>query len=474
MFIKGFFTNSGGILCSRITGFFRDLTMSGILGASIYSDLFLIAFKIPNLFRRIFAEGAFSQAFLPSLSNARYKGALCVNVGFNLLLFIITLSLLITLFAPYVAKILAVGLNDEENEIVSTLLTINFWYLPLIFIVTLFGSMLQYKNNFLAAAYSTMFLNLAMIISLLLSIQQSALDIVIWLSYATLIGGLIQIIIHIYPLKKLGFCRLLYVGFFFLKGKKEQLKKDTRKFYSQFFPAILGGSTVQIASLIDIQLASFLNTGSISYLYYANRIFQLPLALFAIATSIALYPVVLKAIKNNNITEALKQLKSAFWFLFIILLLCSVGGIVLSQEIIWILFERGNFSHTDTMQTGIILAMYLIGLLPFGLAKIFSLWLYSHHQQMLAAQISIKSLLVGTVCSLILMWKYEAVGLALAGSLSGVALLYWSIKAFGFYRFWAIIADKKHWLILMSCIIAEVPILIGIKWGIEKLYMNLS
>lgn len=262
-----------------------------------------------------------------------------------------------------------------------------------------------------------------------------------------------------------------FVGEFFAFAQQEcRGLERCQAVLSPIFPALLGSSTVQIASLIDIQLASFLAVGSVSYLHYANRIFQLPLALFAIATSTALYPIVLRAIANNDTIKALAHLKQSFWFLFWALSACSVGGIVLSFEVVWILFERGNFTRNDSIQTGFVLAAYLVGLLPFGLAKIFSLWLYSHHQQLRAAKISIQSLAVGTFASFLLMWDYGAVGLATAGSLSGFASLYWSIKAFGFRQFWDIIADKKLWLLWIGVIFLSAIAAVFIKWCLDKFY----
>ncbi|RAX57680.1 murein biosynthesis integral membrane protein MurJ [Helicobacter monodelphidis] len=472
MFFRSFFSNSSGILFSRITGFLRDMMMSHILGVSIYSDLFLIAFKIPNVFRRIFAEGAFNQAFLPSFVAAKFKGAFTLRIAFIFLSIIIALSIMVSCFAPSVSKILALGLKEEEIAIVAPLVMINFWYLPLIFIVALLGAILQYKNNFIAAAYSTIFLNLSMVVALWLTRNHDAFEIVLWLSYSTLIGGVLQILLHFYPLKKLGFCAMFMAGFTHLRRKKNEVKKDIKHFSSQFFPAMVGGSTVQIASIIDIQLASFLAEGSISYLHYANRIFQLPLALFAIATSIALYPMVVKAINQNDEQRAIIQLKKAFWFLLYTLCGCCIAGIMLSHEIVWILFERGSFNAQDSLQTGIVLSAYLIGLIPFGIARIFSLWLYSHHQQLLAAKISIKSLLIGTISSVVLMWEFGAFGLALAGSISGFALLYWSIQSFGFRKFWAIIASRKQWLFLGLLILVEIPTIWFVKQGLNWIYQT--
>ena len=223
---------------------------------------------------------------------------------------------------------------------------------------------------------------------------------------------------------------------------------------------MLGSSTAQIASFIDTILASFLASGSISYLYYANRIFQLPLAIFAIAISTALFPMVAKSIKAKQESQVLQSMKKSFWFLCFMLLACAIGGIMLDKQIIWLLYERGKFVRSDTIECALVFCGYMIGLVPFGLARIFSLYLYATMKQALAAKISAISLGFGVVFSLIFMQFLGAFGLALAGSLSGFVLFGFTIKAFGFAKFWGIIADFK----LSALLIGFIGLEVGILW----------
>lgn len=481
MFFKAFFTNSSGILTSRILGFFRDLLTATILGSSIYSDMFFVAFKLPNLFRRVFGEGAFNQAFLPGFFNAQFRGGFALKIGFFFCSILICLSLLVWIFSTPLTKLLAFGFSDELIALTAPLVAINFWYLLLIFIVTLFGAMLQYKRNFTAWAYSPALLNLAMIVALLLARNSESYQAILILSYGVLLGGVAQILLHCYPMYRLGFFKLLYVGFKELKNasnpqkstkqisyksKKDSINKSVKGFFKQFSPAMFGSSTAQFASFIDTLLASFLASGSISYLYYANRIFQLPLAIFAIATSTALFPLVAKYIKESKESLALKELKHSFWLLAILLSVCTLGGILLQNEIIWLLFERGKFTRTDTLICASVFSAYLIGLLPFGLARIFSLWLYSKSKQALAAKISAFSLLVGTFCSFLLMQHFGAVGLAFGGSISGFLVFFLTLHFFGWNRFWEILWNPKWIFILAFILIAESLILVGFKYYI--------
>ncbi len=427
MLLKSIFTNSSGILVSRVLGFIRDLLTASVLGANIYSDIFFVAFKLPNLFRSIFADGAFTQAFIPSYAKSKHKIRFSSIIFLQLFGFLIILSLLVMTFSHLVAKAIAIGFDEKTLDLAAPLFAINFYYLPMIFVVTFMGALLQYKKHFATSAFSTALLNLAMIGSLLLAQNMEKYDITYYLSYGVLVGGLLQILIHLYAIKKLNLCKIFHF--------KKHEKKEENRFYKNFFSATFGSSTLHISAFIDTWLASFLISGSISYLYYANRIFQLPLAIFAIATSIALFPMVARAIKNKEEEVALRLMKKSALILFGLLSISTFIGIVFNDFIIKLLFERGEFTSADTQNTALILSMYLIGLLPFGLSKIFSLWLYAKEQQFLTAKISMYSLSTNIVFSLILIKPYGAAGLAFAGTIGGFVLFFLTIKAFGFRKF---------------------------------------
>jgi len=427
--IKHIFTNSAGILVSRILGFLRDLLTASILGANIYSDIFFVAFKLPNLFRRIFAEGAFTQVFIPAFAKSNHKITFSTIIFVQFLAFILVLSLVVTLFASLITKAIALGFDQSTIDLASPLVAICFYYLPLIFIVTFLAALLQYKNHFATTAFSTALLNIALIIALLISQNMEKYTITFYLSWGVVFGGVLQVIAHLIAIKKLR------IKFFTTNIRKKRRDFKQSRFYKQFYPAVFGSSSAHIAAFLDTWLASFLVSGSISYLYYANRVFQLPLALFAIATSVALFPTIAKAIKKKDEQSALRYLKKAFYILLGLLGFATFVGIVFDEFIVWLLFERGAFGTKDTTQTAMILSMYLIGLLPFGLAKIFSLWLYSYEKQGIAAKITMKSLGWNIIFSLLLILPLGAVGLALASSLSGFILLHLTLKEFGYQRF---------------------------------------
>ncbi len=453
---KSIFTNSFGILTSRVLGFVRDMLQASILGANIYTDIFVVAFKLPNLFRRVFAEGAFVQSFLPSFAKTPKKAVFAATIFKRFLLFLIIFSIFVTLFAPLFTKVIAFGFSQKIIDLASPLVAINFYYLPLIFIVTFLASLLQYKNHFATTAFATALLNISLIFALLYSKGLPPLQIVYHLSYAVVIGGILQVIVHIVAIKKLSLHKILIGGFKRAKSKKEDIQKDLKEFNSKFFASTIGSSTAQVSAFLDGWLATFLFAGSISYLYYANRVFQFPLALFSIATSVAIFPKVARFLKNKDEQKALSILKKSFWFLLTILSVATLIGIIFSKEIVWLLYQRGAFSAVDTQNTSFILIMYLVGLLPFGMARIFSLWLYSTNQQAKAAKISAISLGVNIVLSILLIWSLKASGLALASSLSGFVLLYLTIKAFGMQKFLDIIDLKKIALLLLVLAVLAV------------------
>jgi putative peptidoglycan lipid II flippase len=220
-----------------------------------------------------------------------------------------------------------------------------------------------------------------------------------------------------------------------------------------------GNSTAQVSAFLDTLLASFLVSGSISYLYYANRIFQLPLALFAIATSVALFPKIARYLKNGDEEKAKANLRKAFWFLTFVLTASTIGGIILSHEITWLLFERGAFDTQDTQNTTAVLQMYMIGLLPFGLQKLFVLWLYAKEMQMQAAKIATISLASYITFALIFITPFGVAGLALASTIGGFISFFFTIRSFGMQNFFVIIRSKNSIYLALGAIVFTLLLL---------------
>jgi putative peptidoglycan lipid II flippase len=465
MKLKSIFSNSFGILFSRITGLGRNTLLAMTLGASGYSDMFFVAFKLANMFRRIFAEGAFTQAFMPSFVDSKQKGVFATAIFIRFLLIIITLSLVVTLFPEMVTKLLAWNWSDEKIAQTAPFTAINFWYLDLIFMVTFMGTLLQYKEHFITTAISTALLNLSMIAALLLFMGSEPKTILYALSFSVLIGGVLQVLTHIYALKKFNLLRLLIGGWKYRKVKN--IEEEKQKFTKLFMPSVWGNSAPQFASYLDTFLASFLITGSISYLFYANLLFQLPLGLIAIATTSALFPSISKALSRSDEQEAYRNLGKAFWFLAFLLGLAALGGVIFAEPIVWLLFEYGNFTPEMTHATANVLTMYMVGLLPYGFAKLFSMFLYASHRHSKAAKIATIALVVNIIFSLILMQFMGAMGLALAGSLGGWTLFFLSVKEVGFDRLLIILKSKKILYLIGTLVIAGI-----LFWFINNLLIT--
>jgi len=447
---KSVFSNSFGIMISRVTGLARDILMTSVLGANVWSDIFLMAFKFPNLFRRIFAEGSFTQSFMPSYIASRQKSVFAVAIFIRFMIVIIAFSLLVTMFPGFSTKLLAWDWDADLIAKTAPLTAINFWYLDLIFIVTFLGTLLQHKEHFFTTAFSTVWLNVAMVVTLLLFAHSDPKTIVYALSFSILVGGLLQVITHLYSMRQQGLMKLLIGGWKYRKSK--DVKAEEKKFSSLFFPSVLGNSTAQIASFIDTSLASFLAAGSVSYLFYANRIFQLPFAIIALAITTALFPTIAKAIKNENNDLAYRNLHKSFWLLNALLGISVLGGMLLAEPIIWLLFERGAFSIQDTHNTADVLMMYMIGLLPFGLAKLFSLYLYAMHKHIKAAKIAAISLIVNIIFSVLLMKPLGAAGLALAGSIGGGVQMLLTVREVGWNVFFDLLKTRYSLYFLLGMI----------------------
>jgi len=456
MKLKSIFTNSFGILFSRVTGLGRDVIMASALGASIYTDMFFIAFKLPNLFRRIFAEGAFTQAFMPSFVASKHKGVFATAIFLRFMLFIFAMSLTVTLFPEIITKLLAWGWSSETISTTAPFTAINFWYLDFIFMVTFMATLLQYREHFATTAMSTALLNISMISVMLIYMNHEPKVIVYALSFGVVIGGVLQVITHLIALHHFKMDKILIGGWKY-RAKKD-VKDEEKNFTKLFIPSVWGNSAPQISSFLDTFLASFLVTGSVSYLFYANRVFQLPLGIIAIATATALFPSISKALNRGDEKEAYSNLGHAFWLLAFLLGGSVIGGIILAEPIVWLLFERGAFSQSETLQTVRVLSMYMIGLMPYGFAKLFSMFLYASHRHGKAAKIASIALVVNIIASFILMKPLGAMGLALAGSIGGWVLFILTIKEVGFKRFIDIIKSKKSLYFIIAMIFLGVAL----------------
>lgn len=350
----------GGLtLVSRLFGFVRDVAMAALLGAGPLADAFMVAFRLPNHFRAIFAEGAFNAAFVP-----RYAGVLTQDGAAGArrfggtILSIITLVQIAVLIAalfgmPVLVSLLAPGFTDDPQKFETTveLTRITFGYLGLISIVTLISGVLNAHDRFAAAAAAPILLNICMIAALFLAPYfPTAAHALAW---GVLAAGFVELAFVVIDLKRAGH------GFGF---HRPRLSPDVRKFLRAFGPAVLGSAGVQLAMFADTIIASFLPSGSVSYLYYADRLYQLPLAVVGIAIGVVLLPDLSKKVAAGDETGARNGLNRALEGIFLLTLPCVTVFLLMAEPVLSVLFGRGAFDQTAVAGSARALEAYAIGL----------------------------------------------------------------------------------------------------------------
>src|SRR5215475_8553564 len=360
------FTVGGYTLLSRLTGFARDIMLAAILGAGPVADAFFVAFRLPNHFRAIFAEGAFNAAFVPAYAHVHGdKGApsakLFADRIFTLLfLSQVVLLVLAWLFMPQVMSILAPGFTSDpaQRGLAIELTRITFPYLLLITLVTLYGGMLNVMQRFASAAAASIFLNLAMMATLALAaffptVGHAA-------AWGVLISGFLQYFLLAGDLATHGGLP----RFALLK-----LDADVRAFFRAIGPATLGSMGTQVAVFADTIIATFLQAGALSALYYADRLNQLPIGVIGIAVGTVLLPEMARRISAGDQAGALAEQRRAFDLTLLLSVPCVVAFLLIPDLIMRALFMRGKFTAADATAASQTLVAYAFGLLPFVLIR---------------------------------------------------------------------------------------------------------
>lgn len=370
--IKGAFTVSFFIFISRIFGFLRDVLIAQFLGVSYLSDAFFAAFRLPNFFRRVFGEGALNSAFVPIFieninnNNKKQEKIFAQNI-FSILFYILLIfTLIFQIFMPFMMKIIFPGFvqNPEKFDLLVSLSRITIFYLIFISLVSLCSAILNSLSKFSAPAATPIILNVTLIFSIFV-FQDITPNYAYALSWGVFLAGILQFIFLLFFTFKAKI--ILYPKSFSLKLFSE---KSVKKFFKKILPGVIGANVMQINLLIDSIFASMV-FGAISYLYYADRVNQLPLAMIGIAIGIALLPAMSKKIKEKNDNEAIKLQNLALEISLILVLPAALALNSLSSLIISVLFERGEFLANETMAVSKALSYYSIGLPAYVLVKIF-------------------------------------------------------------------------------------------------------
>ena len=418
---------------SRIFGFIRDLIFAHILGAGAATDAFFIAFKLPNLFRRLTADGAMTNAFLPAFSHLRKEAGksaaimLAAEVQIILLLVLSFIVILAEIFMPLVIGFLAPGFIDtpQRFEAAVTLARVTIPYLPMISLVALWAAITNAHDRFFGGAASPIILNLGLIAGALCVplfqdtnpalLQANPVLLSLPVAVAILFAGVAQMLLLQTALGRVSARPALI---------RPHISSSGRKMWRHFLPAALGAGGLQINLLVDTILASLLAAGSVSWLYYGDRVAQLPLGVIGIALGTALLPRLSKLEAESRQAEIADELARAMKLAAFFSLPCAVACLVMSETIIGGLFGGGAFTQSDIIAAAGALVAYGIGIPAYVVSKIFQPAFFAAGQAGLILRISLGAVVLNVVASLYFMQVFAHVGLALATSLAAYSVLF--------------------------------------------------
>jgi putative peptidoglycan lipid II flippase len=422
---------SGLTFISRLFGLVRDWLFARFFGADGLMDAFLIAFKIPNFFRRLFAEGAFSQAFVPIVIGSKEKTTTLQNDGNanttlsptqKELVAGISARLYTTIFifctigiiaAPVLISIFAPGFSDnpEQATLSADLLRITFPYLLFITVVALLSSLLNIGGRFAIGAMVPIVLNICFVLAILYASEVFNPSIKV-LAVSVFIAGFLQLLILTIAAYHRG---LLIMPRWRVSP---QVKEQMHKMKIMLIPALLSVSVIQINLLVDMLLASTLPEGSISWLYYGQRLMELPNGIFIVAISTVILPTFSYLIKEKSPSEFSSNVDRAVLLGLFITLPSMLGLVYLDERIISMLFQGGAFENNDVSNAAKALSAYALGLPAFMLIKIYSPCFFAHHDTKTPLRCSIITVIINISLSLLLIDSLAHVGLALATSIS--------------------------------------------------------
>lgn len=425
----------GMTLLSRISGLVRDMALAQVIGGGLVADAFFVAFRIPNFFRRIFGEGAFSQAFVPVFSEYHERRALPetqhfldVTAGrFGLLLAMVTFAGVAA--APWIVTALAPGfLGDTEKfQLTVDCLRLTFPYLFFVSLVAMAAGILNGTGRFAAAAATPILLNLSMIAAVvwLVPLTRNA---AIALSVGTLIAGVAQ----------------LFFQFPFLKGagllphpRLRPTEEGSKRVFGLMLPAVFGVSVAQVNTLINTVLASFLVTGSVSWLYYSDRLMEFPLGVFGIALATVILPSLSRKHSRGDHDEFSRLLDWALRWVFLVAVPATAALMLLAEPLMVTLFQHGAFTPRDVQMSGRALVAFAVGLPGFILVKVLAPGFYARQDTKTPVKAATISVIANVAFAVLLVTPLAHVGLALAIALGGwvnAGLLYVWLRHQGIYR----------------------------------------
>src|SRR5262245_6609468 len=429
------FTVGGFTLLSRLTGFARDIVLAAVLGAGPIADAFFVALRLPNHFRAIFAEGAFNAAFVPAYARIRQQGGadparLFADRVFMLLLASqLVLLAAALIFTPAVISLLAPGFAREPGQfaLAVELTRITFPYLLLVSLVTLYGGILNALGRFATPAAAPILLNISMIAALALAaFFPTAGHAAAW---GVFIAGVLEALLVGGDAARQGVLPAF---------RRLHLDAEVMTFLKRFGPATVGSAGTQIALFADTIIATFLATGAISALYYADRLNQLPIGVIGIAVGTVLLPEMTNRIAAGDERGARHAQNRAIELTLLLSIPCLVAFLLIPQLIMRALFMRGAFTAADASAAGQTLAAYAIGLIPFVAIRSVTAPFLARGDTATPVKASLTAVAINVACKVALMGSLAQVGLALATSIGAwlnLALVVWFAMRAGYFAF---------------------------------------
>ena len=443
----------GWTFISRVAGLIRDIFTTNLLGASFFHDIFVVVLKIPNVFRKLFAEGAFSQAFIPIYSE--YIGRKddkdsqdFLNALFGILLsalFIFTALAL--LFAPIFILIFAPGFyfDIQKQDLAVSLLRIMFPYLALISLVAFAAGIQNSHNKFSIPAITPLIFNLSLIGSAWLVAPKIDIP-VMALAWGVLLAGFLQLLFQIAPLATIKKIPIPKIDF---------QNPGVKKFFILILPAIIAGGIAQINLLIDTIFASLLITGSPTWLYVSDRLIQFPMGIFAIAIGTVLLPSLSKAYAQKEIQAYTEQLEHAFKLVFFLAIPSLIGLVLFASPLLATIFQRGAFLWSDVQQASLSLIAFSFGLPFFMAMKVLVPAFFSRQNTKTPMLIAFLSLLINVCLNYLLAFYFGLghLGLAIASSISAIVsviILSFILKRDGLISFTGILSTFSLKVLIAS------------------------
>ena len=401
-------------MLSRVLGYFRDILIAIFLGTSIYADAFFVAFRLPNTFRRLFAEGTFNAAFIPSYTAEKIKSKIQSKKFADEVLTLLTLGLLaivliVEIFTPYVVYLIAPGFIEDNAKysLAIDLTRITFPFLAFVSLSSFFAGILNSENKFAAAAAAPIFLNIILILSLVIS-YYFKLDYALNLSYGVSLSGLIQLIFLIFFASKYYQPSLVF---------KNKVRQKVKFFLKKLLPSIFSSGVIQISILVGTIIASF-QAGAVSYLYYADRIYQINLAIAGIAVSTVSLPILSNLIKNKKIRQANKIQNKSLELSLLLSLPASIALIIGSEEIVNALFGYGSFTENDIKETSLALKYFGYGIPAFAVLKIFANFFFARDNTLTPFKVSAIVVFINIVVSILFFKQIGFIIIPIATTLS--------------------------------------------------------